>query len=70
MQDESWGLICSRVLLMFSLGGVAMDLGDRFLFYISEKFNLSIDDLYSSACVRAVMILLRRLSSILDRSPR
>lgn len=47
-----------------------LDLGDRFLFWFADKFGISIDALYASVAFRAAMTLLRKASSILDRSPR
>jgi len=45
------------------------DLGDRALFWTARTFGLSIDRLYSVGLVRLLMMVLRKLSSILDKSP-
>jgi len=46
------------------------DLGDAFLFWLADSTGASVDQLYSKFFVKAVMILLRKASSILERSPR
>ena len=45
------------------------DLGDRALFWTARTFGLSIDGLYSVGLFRWVMMALRKLSLILDKSP-
>ena len=47
----------------------APDLGDRALFWTARTFGLSIDRLYAVGAFRLLMMALRKLSSILDRSP-
>lgn len=45
------------------------DMGDRALFWTARTFGLSIDRLYAVGAFRLLMMALRKLSSILDRSP-
>jgi len=45
------------------------DLGDRALFWTARTFGLSIDRLYAVGAFRWLMMVLRKLSSILDKSP-
>ena len=50
-------------------GEPVADLGDRALFWTARTFGLSIDRLYSVGLVRLLIMALRKLSSILDKSP-